>query len=627
MKQKIIKAIICCLLLIKGFVAEAWVYFEHRGIALLAIQQMNPAEKAWLQEFWTMARLGSEARLTDSVIVISQGRGPQQLDYASWAAIAGDHSCSAKELINNVLHTEWILQVADISAELRVNVENSKNNVQRANFLHISDIKLQRADPGYATRAGTNNVHFLLPRPDVNTTPAEYLRACFMTGAALNALGAYAWFHICAVMKAARFANDKTLSKQQKSALALAALADEAFALHFLEDVFAAGHVAGTWGKTSVRKGTHDYYNEKGLEASTWEGKRLILMGDVYMRPQDAKLAAVAIQLSIEQVIKAGMGNMELDYENDPVSLVNEPDSFSICSNAVNRMRQAEGRFIIPVLAETPVPGLANGLGELPRFRSELGTYLGISSSLNVANIAGGFGKEQNNHGWVGGIDANLRFGFGVEGVIDQSADGQIFFQFGWRLDGPSTNDFAGQHGALPPGSLTAAVPGRAAYNLRIRMPFWLIPGDLLIAGPILYFISPATLVKMGVVAANGGLIPIQSIINTSIGKFQFVLGRELGVSLYGLSSTRDQILIPSASNSEDLLYYKSIQFDFPFLEYQPFRTFSFDQTSGMMVQFFAGFDVPYDATVISPAGAPLPELKTLWQAGFRVIFNWRRYF
>jgi hypothetical protein len=627
MKQYIINAMISCLLLITGFHAEAWVYFEHRGIALLAIQQMNPAEKAWLQEFWSMARLGSEGRLTDSVIVISQGRGPQQLDYASWAAIAGDHSCSAQELINNVLHTEWILQVADISAELRFNVESSKNNAQRANFLHISDIKLQRADPGYATRAGTNNVHFLLPRPDVNTTPAEYLRTCFVPGAPLNALGAYAWFHISAVMKAARFAQDKTLSKQQKSALALAALADEAFALHFLEDVFAAGHIAGTWGKTSVRKGTHDYYNEKGLEASTWEGKRLILMGDVYMRPQDAELAAIAIRLSIEQVIKAGMGNMELDYANDPVSLVNEPDSFSVCSNAFNKMRQVEGKFIVPVLAYTPVPGLANGLGELPRFRSELGTYLGISSSLNVANIAGGFGKEQNNHGWVGGIDANLRFGLGVEGVIDQSADGQIFFQFGWRLDGPSTNEFAGQHTQLPPGSLTAAVPGRSAYNLRIRMPFWLIPGDMLIAGPILYFISPATLVKMGVVAASGGLIPIESIINTSIGKIQFVLGRELGVSLYGLSSTKDQVLIPATSGAADLLYYKSIQFDFPFLEYQPFRTFSFDQTSGMMVQFFAGFDVPYDATVISPAGAKVPELKTLWNAGLRVIFNWRRYF
>jgi hypothetical protein len=39
-----------------------------------------------------------------------------------------------------------------------------------------------------------------------------------------------------------------------------AAFADEAFALHFLEDSFAAGHVAGNWGSTAG-KGTHAYYS------------------------------------------------------------------------------------------------------------------------------------------------------------------------------------------------------------------------------------------------------------------------------------------------------------------------------------------------------------------------------
>ena len=35
-------------------------------------------------------------------------------------------------------------------------------------------------------------------------------------------------------------------------------------------DTFAAGHVAGTWGDVSQRKGTHDYYNEAGIEVFTW---------------------------------------------------------------------------------------------------------------------------------------------------------------------------------------------------------------------------------------------------------------------------------------------------------------------------------------------------------------------
>ncbi len=87
-------------------------------------------------------------------------------------------------------------------------------------------------------------------------------------------------------------------------------LADEAFALHFLEDTFAAGHVAGTWGDVSQRKGTHDYYNEAGLEVFTWKGgsDSMVLMGDAHMRPEDAERAAGAVRTSLEQVIDHATG-------------------------------------------------------------------------------------------------------------------------------------------------------------------------------------------------------------------------------------------------------------------------------------------------------------------------------
>ena len=62
-----------------------------------------------------------------------------------------------------------------------------------------SVIKFQRVDPAYATRAGSNNVHFLLARPNADTEVSEYLRACLKEGAELNALGAYTWFHISAL--------------------------------------------------------------------------------------------------------------------------------------------------------------------------------------------------------------------------------------------------------------------------------------------------------------------------------------------------------------------------------------------------------------------------------------------
>ena len=87
-------------------------------------------------------------------------------------------------------------------------------------------------------------------------------------------------------------------------------LFDEAFALHFLEDMYASGHVAGSWGDVSQRKGTHDFYNQNGLEVFTWKGRdrTIVLMGDAHMRPEDAELAAKAVRTSLEQVLDTATG-------------------------------------------------------------------------------------------------------------------------------------------------------------------------------------------------------------------------------------------------------------------------------------------------------------------------------
>jgi len=180
----------------------AWIYPEHRRIALMAIQKLNREQRTILDKLWLEARMGNEDRLTASVIELSQGIHPAQLDYAAWAAIAGDHSCSPEAMLNTVLKTAWILRVADIAAQLQINIEQSKNRSQHINAIRDSDIRLQRADPEYATRAGSNNVHFLLARPDVSTTLNQYLAACLVQGVELNALGAYSWFHASAMAKA-----------------------------------------------------------------------------------------------------------------------------------------------------------------------------------------------------------------------------------------------------------------------------------------------------------------------------------------------------------------------------------------------------------------------------------------
>jgi len=606
----------------------AWIYPEHRDIALLAIENLSPEYRSELDLLWAEARKGHEERLTESVIDATQTVKPTQLDYASWPAISGDHSCSPQNLLYNVLQTEWILKVANVAAELKINLAKAKDRSAKINALRDSDIQFQRVDPEYATRAGSNNVHFLLARPDANSDAEFYLTVCLMEGTELNAIGAYSWFHDSALMKAARYAAGN-LTPEEQSALILSALADEAFALHFLEDVFASGHTAGTWGNASQRKGTHDYYNEHGLEVVTWDGKRMIITGDAYMRKKDAEVAADVIQLSIEEFLDAASGKIKLDYKIDPLVQENVPDSFNVCKNNYNLTREYDPAIkplLAEILVQTPVPGLATGLGELPRFKAELGLFIGVATDLRTSGLNGGFGVNQTTAGAVGGLDLNVRLGLGIEGVINEAGDGLVFLQFGWRQDSPSTMNFGEVPPAISQGQISSAIPGRDAYNLGIRMPFYLVPFDLLITAPILLWAAPDAFQSMAVIAGNGGLIPWQAGIATSIGRFQFILGREVSVSLYGIGRDQDAIVIKDIEESS-VLTYKSFQFDFPVVEYRPFRTFSLDQSSSLRVLFSFGVDIPYGAELVASTNNMLPDLKAVWNISLTAEFDWRYYF
>jgi hypothetical protein len=601
----------------------AWVYPEHRQISLLAIQRLNPSFRALLDRLWAEARSAHTSRLTEWPIDTAQGRKPRQLDYAAWAAIAGDHSCSPKDLLNTVLNSDWILKVADVAALLQTELVAAQTNSKRVNVLRDSDMRFMRADLNYATRAGANTVHFLLARNDVKAKGLEFLRSCIAKGADLNGLGAYAWFHMSALEKMSRYSSGQ-VSGEAKTALLLGAFADEAFAAHFLQDAFAAGHVAGTWGGASLTKGTHDYYNEKGLEAQTWQGNRMVLMGDAYMRPQDAAIAAVAVGNSLEQLLDAAAGKPTI-LPNSAAAAVMQRDTFNLCSNFYLPEQMSDTLVFSSIIMQTPLPGLANGPGAISRVRAELGPFFGVSASLNGTTISGGFGAAQSTVGGVGGLEANVGFGVGLDGVLNQSGDGLMFLQMGFKQDAASSNNFANIDPSTSPNAILSTIPARMAYNLRIRMPFWLIPGDLILGAPLLLF-APKAYQKMAVTAANGGLIPWQSGIASPIGRFQFMLGREVGVSLYGLRTPQDFLIIPVSKDKLVMVEYRSTRIDLPFLEYRPLRSFSQNQSSSFLIQFTTGVDIPSKASVLLPVGDPVPQLKNIYYLGMRIMFDWRRY-
>jgi hypothetical protein len=157
---------------------------------------------------------------------------------------------------------------------------------------------------------------------------------------------------------------------------------------------------------------------------------------------------------------------------------------------------------------------------------------------------------DQTKGGIIPGLEFAVHVRLGTDGVLNKSGDGRIFPDPGWRIDGGS---------------------------------------------------------------GQGGLIPWQTGLITPVGRFQFMLGREIGVYLYGSSQGADAFLIPderSTTGNLSLMSMHSTRLDFPFLGYRPVRTFSRKQSANFFLQLTAGVDIPNKVKMKSPANIESMDLK-----------------
>ncbi len=130
--------------------------------------------------------------------------------------------------------------------------------------------------------------------------------------------------------------------------------------------------------------------------------------------------------------------------------------------------------------------------------------------------------------------------------------------------------------------------------------------------------------------AANGGLIPWQAGLLSSIGRFQFILGREIGVYLYGSTRNPDNFIVPAIQNGNDVkgvISLHSVKLEFPIVEYRPFHMFSSNQTADLKIQLFGGVDIPYHVRVVNPENIETPTIRSIPLLGLRIVFDWRYYF
>ena len=99
------------------------------------------------------------------------------------------------------------------------------------------------------------------------------------------------------------------------------------------------------------------------------------------------------------------------------------PETFDVCTsetfpaqgpltagNGGNPYADELGR----ILLDTPVPGLGEGLGSMPRAHSEVGQFFGLTGAIDTRRIDQGFsGSENQGSGWIGGLDVGFRAGVG----------------------------------------------------------------------------------------------------------------------------------------------------------------------------------------------------------------------
>ena len=610
--------------------ARAWVYPEHRNIAIEAIKRLPPQQAELLAKLWADARIGHEARLCAQPSEGNQGYKPTCIDFAAWPAIGGDHSCSATNLLHNVLDTDWIIPVAQITAELDAKLAAAKNDDMRSWPLTKSDQQLAEADPEYASRAGASTAHFLLYRTATVRDPKTYVSEALVAGAPPNTLAIYAIYHVTALRFAAVW-GDPATPAEARPQLARNALAAEAFALHFLEDTFSAGHAAGSWGDAAERKGTHDYYDLNGLEVSDWNNEPFILYGDGHMRPEGLDRTAHIVEVSLSQLLEATdpTSRAASAVMNLEVGEAEKEVSFDTCK-AQQMPPQQFGKEAVPLLAETlrytPVPSLGPGSAALPRHRADIGTFAGVAGG-------GWFGQTKGTGSNSNSQDAAslffaARVGVGLEDLAGPSGDGQLWLQAGVSMRNSEAGVCQGACGGGAAGSLVA-IPSRNALALRLRVPFWLIPGDLIVATPILALTSMKTLTKMAIVSVNGGLIPWQAGLPSKVGRFQFILGREVGLNLYGYTRGPDKVtLIPVTSTGygQPVGYeMKSMEWEFPLVEWRLFRTFAGKQASTFVVQLGGGYE---RTTSLKPAaGGPSANPASRYLVFLRASFDGRQYF
>lgn len=537
--------------------AQAWLFFEHSRIAKDAILHLDEQSKALLQAVWTRARAKvphycPEVNSADGHFFQPIGDDGYCLEFSALTALSADHSCTPADTTSE-LDEAFVLDVLRVAEQTEVKLRAATSERERLDDWHSQHVELQIADPRYLIRAEGNGAHFQLAstaaenqeadqnalaeakasadpkyKPTWSAGLTSYLRSALKDGAPMNAIGLYLNYHIAALKEARAATRDCTMTAAQlscpdfdelRAALFANALEYEAFALHFLEDSFSAGHMLTHSGDSRTRMGTHDHYCEYGLPARTWDGRETyVAHGDAFMSPlSDVPHASRAVRSSLTELLAA------FDPARDFSALDSaqpRPDH-SVCTGSAQPAGLASA--VTPAtlsLIASALPLTVRPVIEPPGLNStteELGAFWMPNAQLAArVGLEDAQATNKDKFFTFARIPVRLRAGLGVGGtaggVTNTRSDGVGWIEAHILADG------------RPPGSRVGI---RLGGGLSYRAPYLVIPGDLIPLAVVALF-SQEEYLKLAIRAAEGGVLGWQGkyrVFGTA--SFQFVLGRE----------------------------------------------------------------------------------------------------
>ncbi|HWA28552.1 MAG TPA: hypothetical protein VG734_23080 [Lacunisphaera sp.] len=370
---------------------------------------------------------------------------------ADLAAIAGDHSCTPAELGGLLLAARsdgehWLHDVLGVAAETRGTLaEVLHDATAREAIRRRMHVQLQGADDLYVARALLDYSHFQLARLSIARGDlAAYVAAAVRAGEQANATAAYLNYHVAAVRLAA---SSRSRPVKERTDWLIRAVLAEAFALHFLEDSFSAGHLVGHWGDDATRLGSHDHYSRTGVEVVSWRrpSDPFIAHGDAFLSDSEARAVAAAVAASLEQVLAAATRDDRAGaLASDLFGALTEEQYNSCAREDVpgGLTALAGSSSVYAVLGEMPVP--AARYPALTRVRAEKGLFFGASASLATAYSD----SPSTDHKFSGEGRVAFRLGYGAAGIAVDPLNAQAFGEagvLGQHVTGPvQSSNFTG---------------------------------------------------------------------------------------------------------------------------------------------------------------------------------------